>query len=137
MSTPRRHILAVDDSDEVLDVFRLLLEEEGYRVTTRRYVLTSLDEIRADPPDLVILDYLWAGDDAGWSMLQLLRLDRITAKTPIVLCTGAKKEVKALGDRLTRQNVRVILKPFDIDELLQAITLALDAPTFGPAATGG
>ena len=126
MPTPQRHILAVNDSDEVLQIFRLLLEEEGYCVTTQRYMLKDMDAIRVDPPDVVIVDYMWAGDDAGWSMLQMLRMDRQTAKTPIVLCTGAKREVAELGDRLTEQNVRVELKPFDIDELLGVISTALD-----------
>jgi CheY-like chemotaxis protein len=123
--SPQRHILALNDSDEVLKVFRLLLEEEGYRVTTQKYMLKDMDAIHADPPDLIILDYMWAGDDTGWSMLQMLRMDRTTAKTPIILCTGAKHEITELGDRLTEQNVRVVLKPFDIDELLGVITTAL------------
>ena len=125
MPSPQRHILALNDSDEVLKVFRLLLEEEGYRVTTQKYMLKDMDAIHADPPDLIILDYMWAGDDGGWSMLQMLRMDRLTARTPIVLCTGAKREITELGDRLTEQNVRVVLKPFDIDELLGVITTAL------------
>lgn len=125
MPTTQRHILAINDSDEVLGVFRTLLGEEGYRVTTQRYLLKDMEAIRADPPDLIILDYMWAGDDAGWSMLQMLRMDRTTGKTPIVLCTGAKREIEELGDHLTQQNVRVVLKPFDIDELLAVITMAL------------
>jgi len=124
--TPQRHILAVNDSDEVLAIFRLLLEEESYRVTTQRYALKDMAGLRADVPDLIILDYMWAGDDNGWSMLQMLRMDRATARTPIILCTGAKREIEDLGDRLTEQNVRVILKPFDIDELLGMITQEFD-----------
>ncbi len=125
MPARQRHILAVNDSDEVLTIFRLLLEEEGYRVTTQKYMFKDMDAIRELKPDLIILDYMWAGDDGGWSMLQMLRMDRTTAKTPIVLCTGAKKEVADLGDRLTHQNVRVVLKPFDIDELIGVIAEAL------------
>jgi len=123
--TPQRHILAGNNSDEVLKIFRILLEEEGYRVATQLYMLKDMDAIHADPPDLIILDYMWAEEDGGWSMLQMLRMDRTTAKTPIVLCTGAKREIEELGDRLTEQNVRVVLKPFDIDELLGVITTAL------------
>lgn len=126
MPTPQRHILAVNESDEVLAIFRLLLEEEGYRVTTQRYALKDMSGLRADVPDLIILDYMWAGDDNGWSMLQMLRMDRATARTPIILCTGAKREIEDLGDRLTEQNVRVILKPFDIDEVLGMIAQELD-----------
>ena len=125
MPEPQRHILCVNNDEAVLQVFRELLGEEGYRVTTQRFVIKDLEAIRADPPDLVVLDYMWAEEDGGWSMLQMLRMDRATAKTPIVLCTGAKNRVAELGDRLAQQDVRVVFKPFDIDELLGVIATAL------------
>ena len=131
MTTPPCHVLAVNHSEELLGVYHLLLEETGYRVTTQPTAAQDLDGIRADPPDLVILDCVWAGDDAGWAMLELLRADRATARTPIVLCTGAIREVEDQGERLTGQNVRMVLKPFDIDELLGTVAGALGIPVAG------
>lgn len=123
----QRHILAINDSKEVLDIFRLLLEEEGYRVTTMRYAFKDMAEIRLMKPDLVILDYMWAEEDSGWAMLQMLKLDRTTGSIPIILCTGAKKQVDELDGQLATMNVTVVLKPFDIDTLLDAITRRLDS----------
>jgi CheY-like chemotaxis protein len=124
-STDQRHILAVNNSEEVLGVFRLLLEEEGYRVTTQSYLLKDMDEVRTLKPDLIVLDYMWSEEDGGWSMLQMLQMDRATAKTPIILCTGAKREISELGDHLTQMGVTIVLKPFDIDTLLEAIAKGL------------
>ena len=130
-STEQRHILCVNNSEEVLTVFRLLLEEEGYRVTTQSYLLKDMAEVREIKPDLIILDYMWAEDDGGWSMLQMLKMDRVTGPIPIILCTGAKKEVGELGDRLTQMDVSVILKPFDIYELLETIEKRLKTTADG------
>ncbi len=38
-SSPARHILAINNSVDVLQLYRDLLEEEGYRVTTATYPL--------------------------------------------------------------------------------------------------
>jgi CheY-like chemotaxis protein len=127
-SSPR-HILALNDAQEVLDLFRDLLEEEGYRVTTRSYIDRDLNEIKFIKPDLIILDYMWSGNDAGWSLLQMLRMDRATKEIPIVLCTGAVSQVQQLESHLAGMGVRVVLKPFDLDQLLKAISDALRSET--------
>lgn len=132
MTTQPKHILAINNDDAVLDVFRQLLGDEGYRVSTQQYAGRDLTKIAALAPDLIILDYMWATDDSGWSLLQILRMDPGFAKIPIVLCTGAVREVRELAGRLEEMRVRVVLKPFDIDELLVAVADGL-APG---AATG-
>ena len=125
----QRHVLAINNDQAVLALFRELLEEEGYRVTTQTYVDKDLAAIKALRPDLIVLDYMWAGEDQGWSLLQLLRMDRTMVKVRIVLCTGAAREVEALNGHLTEMGVRVVLKPFDIDQLLTVIAEALAAPS--------
>lgn len=125
MAPSQRHILALNDSPEILSVLRELLDEEGYRVTTRSRLVKNLDEIRELAPDLIILDYMWADEDTGWATLQLLRMDRDLAKVPIILCTGAKREVGGISEQLSDLGVRIVLKPFDIDALLEAIADAL------------
>jgi len=121
----QRHILAFNDSTEVLSVLKELLEEEGYRVTTHARLISDLAEIRELAPDLMILDYMWADEDAGWAALQLLRLDPEIGKVPLILCTGAKREVTEIASHLTAMGVQVVLKRFDIDTLLEAVAAAL------------
>ncbi|HEV2107761.1 MAG TPA: response regulator [Thermomicrobiales bacterium] len=124
-TTAPRHILAMNNAQEVLDLFQELLEEEGYRVTTQPYLSRDLDEIKSMKPDLIVLDYMWSTDDAGWSLLQMLRMDAATKTIPIVLCTGAVAQVKELEPHLAEMGIRVVLKPFDLDHLLGAIRDAL------------
>ena len=121
------HILAINNEAAVLGVFRDLLEEEGFRVSTQTYIDRELEKIKAVVPDLIILDYMWADEDASWSLLQMLRMEPATAQIPIVLCTGAVREAAALQDHLLTMGVTVILKPFNIDQLVDAIHERLGA----------
>ena len=78
-SSSRQHNLAINNEAAVLAVFRELLEDEGYRVSTQRYAEKDLAEIVTLAPNLIILDYMWASDDVGWSLLQMLRMDPRTS----------------------------------------------------------
>jgi CheY-like chemotaxis protein len=119
------HVLAINNDQTMLALFRDLLEEEGYRVTTHAYLDHDLDDIRVLQPDLIVLDYMWASDDNAWSLLNLLRLSPDTAAIPIVLCTGAVQEVQALSAHLEDMDIRVVFKPFNIDQLVAVLAEAL------------
>lgn len=119
------HILAINDSQEILDLIRELLEEEGYRVTTRTAALPTPDEIAALQPDVVILDYIWETRDSGWRLLLLLRDDPRTSDLPLILCTGAIQQLEPVRDELPAMNVTLVLKPFDIEDLVHTVAEAL------------
>jgi two-component system, OmpR family, phosphate regulon response regulator PhoB len=123
----RPRILAINNDPAVLALFRDLLEEAGYQASTQTYVDRDVFQIKALKPDLIILDYMWANEDASWSLLQMLRMDPATTAVPIVLCTGAVHEVKALEEHLVTMGVTVVLKPFNIDQLVDAIRERLGA----------
>ena len=123
----RPHILAINNDPAILSLFCDLLEEAGYQVSTQTYVDRDLAQIKVLKPALIVLDYMWANEDASWSLLQMLRMDPATAAIPIVLCTGAVHEVKALEEHLITMGVTVVLKPFNIDQLVDAIRERLGA----------
>jgi DNA-binding response OmpR family regulator len=52
------HITAINNDAAVLSLFRDLLEEEGYAVTTQAYLEKDLVAIARLAPDLIILDYM-------------------------------------------------------------------------------
>ncbi|MER3485568.1 MAG: hypothetical protein C4345_05985 [Chloroflexota bacterium] len=117
----RRRILIVNDSQEILDVLRDLLEEEGYEVVVYSYAIRDLEEVKRVNPDLIILDFIINEETAGWQMLQKLKLDRETAGIPVIVCTAAAGLVRELEGHLRAKSVAVVLKPFDIDDLLTEI----------------
>jgi CheY-like chemotaxis protein len=123
------HILVVNDAQEVLEVVKELLEEEGYRVTIHSSAIRDLDRIREIAPDLVILDHLMGAEEYGWQMVQKMRLSREFAHMPIIVCTAALKMVEELQGHLRAKNVVIVVKPFDIDDLLRAVRSALAGTT--------
>jgi DNA-binding response OmpR family regulator len=123
-------ILVVNDTEEILQAFRDLLEDEGYEVHLSGVAFTNVDGIVRLAPDLIILDYLFGQEKAGWQMLQLLRMHRGTAAIPVIICTAATHAVREIEGELIARGIRLVAKPFDIDELLAAVRQALD-PTTG------
>jgi DNA-binding response OmpR family regulator len=121
VATPPRHILVVNDTQEILDLFRDILEEEGYRVSLSTFTFRDLDDIVALQPDLIILDFMIGGEDYGWQLLQKTKMNRTTAKIPIIVCTAALQLARELEGHLKEKGVGIVLKPFDIDDLLREV----------------
>lgn len=114
-----RHILAINDSLDILALYRALLEDEGYRVSLR--ALPDLDEVKRVAPDLVVLDFAFGGEHLGLELLQGLRMDRATAPIPVVVCSAALEAVRQMEGHLLAKGTGLVLKPFDADELLAEI----------------
>ncbi len=123
-SSPK-HILALNDAPELLALYTELLEEAGYRVSTQQHVSRDIAAIVALAPDLIILDYIWGTEDAGWLLLEQLKLEPSTAEISVVLCTGATEQLEPIKPMLDEMGVPVVHKPFDIDHLLKVIATAL------------
>jgi DNA-binding response OmpR family regulator len=122
----RPHILVINDTQEILDLFRDILEDEGYRVSLYSRTFNDLEEIKRQAPDLILLDFLIGGEDQGWQMLQKLKLDRETMTIPVIVCTAAVKLVRELEGHLRAKSVGVIMKPFDIDDLTNEVNRYLN-----------
>ena len=124
------HIIIVDDDLALQELYRLLLEGEGYKVTLLSPFALSLDVITALHADLFILDLLIGGKQSGWSVLQTLRNTPQTATTPVILATALspatfEAEKKKFAQN---QNIPFILKPFDVEALLTLIKSLLSDP---------
>ena len=125
----RGHILIMDDTQEILDVMQELLEDEGYQVSVSLETL-DLQRIKALAPDVIVQDLLFAGmQETGWKFLTLSQLDPDIAGIPLILCTAATETVNdpAMAENLNRLGVRVLLKPFTIDDLLTILSETLTA----------
>lgn len=121
-----KHILVVNDSQELLEIFRRILEEEGYKVTLYSYTLEEMAEVERINPDLIILDIVFGAQQAsGWNMLEKLKLNCFTESIPVIICSAATNAVREQQGYLTTKGVQVLLKPFNIDDLLHTIEKAL------------
>jgi len=96
MSIIRRqsHVLVIDDTQEILDLLRELLENDGYQVSTSLAAL-DLTRIKEMAPDVIVQDLLFEhSSEIGWSFLILSRLDPQISQIPLILCTAAIQVVK-------------------------------------------
>lgn len=126
-------ILVINDTQELLEMFRLLLEQENHEVVLSGMPILKISEVEQIQPDLVILDIIFGDQKTGWQMLQMLKMKRTTASIPVIVCTAALYEVQQQEGHLISQGVRVIYKPFDIDNLLTLIDQALKPSGKPPA----
>jgi DNA-binding response OmpR family regulator len=118
-ASPR--ILAITDDPSILALFQDLQKVEGYHISIRVYVDHDLTEITTLPPNVIILDCVGTLEDASWTLLLVLRRDSATMAIPLILCTGSVRDVELLPPHLTVMGISVVIKPFTIDQLCEAI----------------
>jgi DNA-binding response OmpR family regulator len=118
-------IVVINDSPDLLELARLLFEDEGYDVKVAQVGSGAYDLICQTRPDLVILD-VRLPDISGWDILQALRLDPHTASIPVLICSAAVGEMRELETQLASAGVDWLVKPFSIDRLLEKVRTAID-----------
>jgi DNA-binding response OmpR family regulator len=118
-------ILVIDNTEAMLELFRVILEAEGYEVHVSPVIFEDLADIEQLHPDLIILDCFLGKKRGGWYMLEELKMHEPTASVPVIICTAAVTDVYKRRDYLERIGVRVLFKPFDIDDFLQQVQHAL------------
>lgn len=114
------HILLVEDEPEFLTFNTRHLEAEGYRVTAATTLLEARQAVRADPPDLVVLDILLP-DGSGLDFCRDLRAD--TGVPVIFLTTLGEQEQIVAGLRSGGDDY--LTKPYHIEELVARIEAQL------------
>ena len=129
-------IMVVNDTQEILDLFREILTDEGYEVALYSYAIQDLDEIERVKPDLIILDYIFNQEQIGWQMLQKLKMRRSTESIPVIVCTAAVRQAHEMEGYLQSKGIGLVLKPFHIDDLLRAVRTALRVREDGSSLVG-
>ena len=99
-SGPSKHILVVDDTKDILELFREIIESLGHRVTAEIFTPEDLAKVIEIGPDLAILDLRMGVDSApGWALVQKMKMSRETEAIPIIVCSAAINEVRAVRAR--------------------------------------
>jgi two-component system OmpR family response regulator len=113
-------ILVVDDDAEIRDLVAEYLTRNGYRVTTAQDGKSMRSALEADPPDLVVLDLMLAGEDG----LSLCRDLRAGSDLPVIMLTARREEIdRIIGIEMGADDY--LGKPFNPRELLARIKSVL------------
>jgi len=116
-------VLIVEDEPDIRDLLAFHLEREGYHVTRSRTGADALRQVRARPPDLILLD-LMLPELGGLDVCRRLRQDPRTASVPIVMLTARGEEVdRILGLELGADDY--IVKPFSPKEVVARVRAVL------------
>lgn len=113
-------ILVIDDEPMVREAVGRVLTSEGYAVTFARDGAEAMAHLSTEPPDAILLDLMMPGMN-GRQFLSALRTD-LNLDLPVVVMTA----VHGLGQRaISLGATDVVEKPFDVDELLNKVALAV------------
>ncbi len=116
-------VLIVEDEPDIRGLLAFHLEREGYQVFKSNNGADALRQVRARPPDLVLLDLMLPEMD-GLEVCRRLRQDPATAPLPIVMLTAKGEEVdRVLGLELGADDY--IVKPFSPREVVARIRAVL------------
>ncbi|MFP5379549.1 MAG: response regulator [Vicinamibacteria bacterium] len=105
-----RLVLAEDDPDIQL-VARLSLKRAGFEVRVVGNGQAALDAVAADPPDLVLLDWMMPEMD-GPETCRRLKADPATAAIPVIFLS-ARSQAAEVQRGLALGAAGYITKPFD------------------------
>ncbi len=113
-------VLVVDDEAKFIDLIRLNLELEGFRVVEAVNGYEALERLKEDLPDLVILDVMMPQLDG----FETLKRIREVSTVPVIMLTVRQEE----GDRIRGLDLGAddyITKPFSPRELLSRVRALL------------
>jgi CheY-like chemotaxis protein len=112
-----RTILFVDDEEDTVLIFSLLLSASGYRVDSARDGEEALRKIGASPPDVLVTDWSMPGMDGARLCATLRSPGSQFAGTPIIVISATDLSV----DNERAPYDAALHKPFSADELLREI----------------
>ncbi len=115
-----KRVLVVDDDVKTVELVKLYLNRDGYKVLTAYDGVEALRLARESHPDLIVLDLMLPGIDG----LEVCRTLRAKSDVPIIMLTAKTTE----QDRLTGLDLGAddyVTKPFSPKELAARIRAVL------------
>lgn len=119
----KKHILVVDDEEDILELVRYHLDREGYLVTCAATGEEALKKARSTSLDLLVLDLMLPGMD-GLEVARRLKGESNTRDLPIVMLT-AKGEESDVVAGLELGADDYVTKPFSPRVLIARIKAVL------------
>ena len=122
--TPQKTILVVDDEPHIRQLLRQELEAVGYKVQMAKDGMDALNQVKASPPDLMVLDMMMPNIN-GFDLVAILKHNPATMGIPIIVVSIVQDQER--GYRLGVD--RYLSKPIDTEVLLKDIKTLLDQGT--------
>lgn len=108
--------MIADDDPGIVDAVEMLLEFEGYEVTSTVDGTTVL-EMKKDLPDLLLLDIWMSGED-GRDICKKFKESELTKNIPVIMIS-ASRDVRESAIAAGANDF--LAKPFEMNELLKKV----------------
>jgi two-component system response regulator AtoC len=115
-------ILIVDDDEDILELYKLILEDEGYRVDTAKNGKEAIEKALKESYYLALLDFVLP-DIKGTEIATELCIKRKITK--ILFITGYS-HIFDFIDPVYKQKCKVLLKPVSGETLIESVREALE-----------
>ncbi|MDM8535767.1 response regulator [Desulfobacterales bacterium HSG17] len=123
LDQPKPNILVVDDYPESLQLLEQVLEQEGYIVRLIPDSTLVLAAVRANPPDLILLDIMMPEMD-GYEVCQQLKAEPKIRDIPVIFISALTESFDKVKG-FSAGGVDYIVKPFHKEETLARISAHL------------
>ncbi len=129
---PQETILLVDDEQNILDLSKMYLEREQFKVTTAMDGLTGLEKAESERPDFIVLDLMLPGLD-GYEVCRRIRAGSYP-DVPILMLTARDDDIdKIIGLEMGADDY--MTKPFNPREMVARVKAILRRSTRQTSAT--
>jgi two-component system chemotaxis sensor kinase CheA len=113
-------ILVVDDSITTRTLERSILEAHGYQVRVAVDGIEALEQLRAEPADLVIADIQMPRLD-GYGLVAEIKKDPRLARIPVIMVSSLERREEQERGLALGADAYIVKRKFDQQELLDAI----------------
>ncbi|SIQ61123.1 two component transcriptional regulator, winged helix family [Alkalispirochaeta americana] len=117
------YVLIVEDEPDILELVRYNLEKEGFIVRGVSSGEAALNQVRKDPPDLVVLDLMLPGVN-GWEVCRELKQDTLYRSIPVVMLTARTEDSDVVAGLEVGAD-DYVTKPFNPKVLMARLRAAL------------
>jgi CheY-like chemotaxis protein len=116
-----KKILIVEDEEDILNLVRIILEINNYKVIVAHDGYQGLEMVNENP-DLIILDIMMPGM-TGWEFLDKIRADGYDI--PVIVLT-ANAQMSTLETAINKKVDDCVVKPFDREDLMEKVNSILN-----------
>ena len=113
-----KKILILDDNEDILDMMKVALEDEGHEVECLANTDDIYKTIELIKPNLLIVDYILSGINGG-EFCHQVKTNPATAHIPVIMVSGHQRVLESLG---TTYGADVfIAKPFSLEDIVSNV----------------